>query len=386
MNWCGMLIFVAARTSQTKMANNYYNILGVSKGASDEEIKKAYRKLAHKHHPDKAGGDEAKFKEINEAYQVLSDKQKRQQYDQFGRTFDQGGAGQGFGGAGFEGFDFGDIFGQARQGGANYEFSGDFSDIFSDIFGGGGGRRRKAKAGRDIQIDAEISFEEMVRGAVRNIKLYKTVKCSVCGGTGGEPGAKEETCPTCKGSGQVQKVTRSFFGNFAQVSTCPTCGGTGKTFSKKCHKCGGEGRVKEEQEIKIEIPAGIANGQTISLQGQGEAGEIGASSGDLYVNIHVKAHSKFTRDGNNITSQESITISQAVLGDKISIETIEESVIMKIPAGTQSGEVFRIREKGVPFLGKRGRGDHLVKIIIKIPKNLSKEQRELIDKLRNTNL
>lgn len=377
------------------MSQDYYKILGVSKGATDDEIKKAYRKLAHKYHPDKTGGDEAKFKEINSAYQVLSDKAKRQQYDQFGQTFDQGGAGQGFGG--FEGFsagggptggwDFGDIFNQARQGGgANFEFGGDFSDIFSDIFGGGGGRRKKAKAGRDIQMDAEISFEEMVNGAARNAKLYKTVACSVCSGTGGEPGAKEEMCPTCKGSGQVQKITRSFFGSFSQVSTCRTCGGSGKIFSKKCRKCGGDGRVKEEQEIKIEIPAGIQDGQTISLQEQGEAGEIGAPSGDLYVNVHVRPHQKFKREGNNIASQETITFSQAVLGDKISVETIDGAIMMKIPGGTQSGEIFRIREKGVPYLGKRGRGDHLVKIIVRIPKHLSREQKELIEKLSDTEL
>jgi len=370
------------------MAIDYYNILGVSKGASDDEIKKAYRKLAHKYHPDKSGGDEAKFKEINSAYQVLSDKAKRQQYDQFGQTFDQGGAGQGFGGystGGFEGFDFGDIFGQARQsGGANFEFGGDFSDIFSDIFSGGRGRgRRRAKAGRDIQVDAEISFSEMVKGATRNIRLYKTVKCSVCNGTGGEPGARQETCPTCQGLGQVQRNSRSFFGSFSQILTCPDCAGSGKIISRKCKKCGGDGRVKEEQEIKIEIPAGIADGQTVSLEGQGEAGETGAPSGDLLVNVHITPHQKFKREGNNITSQEFITFSQAVLGDKIPVETIEGQVKMKIPAGTQSGEIFRVRGEGVPILRKGGRGDHLVKIIVKIPKNTTREQRELIEKLGN---
>ncbi len=373
------------------MANNYYDILGVSKSASDDEIKKAYRKLAHKYHPDKAGGDEKKFKEINGAYQVLSDKAKRRQYDQFGQTFEQSGAGQGFGGyssGGFEGFDFGDIFGQARQGGAsNFEFGGDFSDIFSDIFGGGRGRsRRKAKAGRDIQVDAEISFEEMVRGAARNIRLYKTVKCSVCKGTGGEPGVREETCPVCHGSGQVQKNTRSFFGSFSQVLTCPECAGSGKVYLKKCKKCGGDGRIKEEQDIKIEIPAGISDGQTISLEGQGEAGETGAPSGDLFANVHVKPHAKFKREGNNITSSEFINFSQAVLGDKIFVETIDGRIKMKIPSGTQSGEIFRIKGEGVPFLQKGGRGDHLVKIIVKIPKNISREQRDLVEKLRGENV
>lgn len=371
------------------MAIDYYNILGVSKSSSDDEIKKAYRKLAHKYHPDKAGGDETKFKEINAAYQVLSDKAKRAQYDQFGQTFEQGGAGYGQGGfsGGFEGFDFGDIFGQARQGGGTkFEFGGDFSDIFSDIFGGSRGRRRRAKAGRDIQVDDEISFEEMVKGAARNIRLYKTVKCSVCKGTGGEPSAREETCPTCHGAGQVQKNTRSFFGSFSQILTCPECAGSGKVYLKKCKKCGGDGRIKEEQEIKIEIPAGIADGQTISLEGQGEAGETGAPSGDLLVNVHVKPHAKFKREGNNITSSEFINFSQAVLGDKIFVETIDGRVKMKIPAGTQSGEIFRIKGEGIPFLQKGGRGDHLVKIIVRIPKNPTREQKNLIEKLKDADV
>lgn len=368
------------------MAQNYYNILGVSKSASDDEIKKAYRKLAHKHHPDKAGGDEKKFKEINEAYQVLSDKTKRQQYDQFGRTFSAGG-GSAYGGDEFEGFDFGDIFGQARQGGANFEFGGDFSDIFSDIFGERfGGRAARKKAGRDIQVDVEINFEEMVRGAERNLKLYKTAVCGVCRGTGGEPGAEEKTCPTCKGSGQVKKTTRSFFGSFIQVSTCPDCEGTGRVYSRKCHKCGGDGRAKEEQTIQVKIPAGINNGQTISLHGQGEAGERGAPSGDLYVNVHVRPHSKFKREQDNVLSEEYITFSQAALGDKINIGTIDEEIKMKVPAGTQSGEVFRIREKGIPHLGRRGRGDHLVKIIVKIPKSTTGSQKDLIEKLKKENL
>lgn len=361
------------------MAKDYYNILGVSRGASDDEIKKAYRKLAHKYHPDKAGGDEKKFKEINEAYQILSDKTKRAQYDQFGQTFEQAGA-QGFGGFDFSGFRG---FGEER-----FEFGG-FEDIFSDIFGEGfgGERTRRAKAGRDIQVDAEISFEEMVRGASRDIKLYKTVKCSHCGGAGGEPGSKEGTCPTCGGTGQIQKTSRSFFGSFTRVSTCTACQGTGKTFSQKCRKCGGDGRVKEERTIRVEIPAGISDGQTISLHGQGEAGEFRAPSGDLYVNVHVRPHHKFKRESNNIFSSEYITFSQAVLGDKITAETIEGSVKMKIPAGTQSGEIFRIKGKGIPYLENRGkRGDHLVKIVVEIPRSVSREQKDLVEKLKKENL
>ena len=365
---------------------NYYDTLGVSKTATDDEIKKAYRKLAHKHHPDKSGGDEAKFKEINAAYQVLSDKAKRQQYDQFGQTFDQGGfqggqaGGQGFGG--FEGFDFGGF--SAKGGpasGWDFGYIG-FDDIFSNIFGGGGRRKTRKKAGRDIQVDAEITFEEMVKGSSRNVKIYKNVVCEKCHGTGGEPGAKKETCPTCHGSGQIRKTMQSFLGSFSEVHTCPTCEGAGEIYSEKCKRCGGDGRVKEEQNIEIDIPAGIQHGQTLSLEGQGEAGEKGAPSGDLYVNIHVIPHKKFKREKNNILSEEQITFSQAVLGDKIEVETIDGKLQMKIPAGTQSGEVFKIRDEGVPFLDRRGKGDQLVKIIVKIPKHLNREQKELIERLK----
>lgn len=357
------------------MANDYYKILGVDKSASDDEIKKAYRKLAHKYHPDKAGGDEKKFKEINEAYQVLSDKTKRAQYDQFGQTFDQRGAG----GQGFGGFDFGGFQGFGQNQGFDFQDFG-FEDIFSNIFGGGG-TRQQARRGKDIQIDLEISFEEMVKGTRKTISLYKNVVCDVCQGTGAEPGSKKETCPTCKGSGQIRKTARSIFGSFTQVSTCPTCQGSGEVYSQKCHKCKGEGKIKEEQQIEINVPAGIENGQTISIQGQGEAGGKGGRSGDLYVNIHVTAHPKFKREGNNIISNEQITFTQAALGDKIQVETIEGPVKMKIPAGTQGGTIFRIKDAGIPFLNKRGRGDQLVKISVRVPRDLSREQKKLIEDL-----
>jgi len=363
------------------MAKDYYNILGVDRGASDDEIKKAYRKLAHKHHPDKTGGDAEKFKEINEAYQVLSDKTKRGQYDQYGQTFEQagrGGAG-GFSG-GFEGFDFGSFGGQGGQG---FNFGEGFEDIFSDIFGGAfGGRTRDGrKAGRDIQVDVEISFEEMVRGAHREVDLYRPVTCDVCKGSGAEPGSSEETCSTCKGSGRVRKSVQSIFGSFSQVAACSTCGGSGKIISKKCHKCGGDGRVKEQRKVGIDIPAGISHGQTISIHGMGEAGERGAASGDLFVVVHVKPQESFVREGNNIVSKRKITFSQAALGDKIDVETIDGNITMKVPAGTQSGEVFRIKGKGVPELRKSSRGDHLVKITVEIPKNLSRAQRKIVEEL-----
>lgn len=364
---------------------NYYDILGVSKGASDDEIKKAYRKLAHKHHPDKTGGDEKKFKEINEAYQVLSDKTKRSQYDQFGRTF-EGGA-QGGPGGGFGGFDFGGG-GFSSQGGPGggfeFNFGGeDLEDIFSGIFGGGG-RRRKQKRGHDIQVDVEINFKEMVQGAEREINLYKSVQCDRCNGSGGEPGAGIKTCSVCKGSGRVEKIMRSFLGNFSQVSVCSECQGEGKVYEKKCAKCGGDGKVKSEQKIKINIPAGISDGQTISIQGAGEAGEKGAVSGDLYVTVHVMPHEKFVRKGLDILSMEYIPYSIAVLGGKIEIDTLDGKLILKIPSGTQSGETFRIKDKGVPELQGRRMGSHLVKVIVRVPKNLSREQKRLVEELGNS--
>jgi molecular chaperone DnaJ len=381
-----MIIFSATRyRSQEKMAmaDDYYKILGVEKGASDDEIKKAYRKLAHQHHPDKTGGDEKKFKEINEAYQVLSDKAKRQQYDQFGRNFSGGAQGGPGGGFDFSGFDFGNF---SSQGSSPFgaEFGGtDFEDIFSNIFGGGGrsGRGRRKSRGQDIQVDIEITFLEMVRGTKRKVNLYKSAQCDRCSGSGGEPGTKMKTCPVCHGSGRVQKTTRSFFGSFSQVSVCAECEGQGKIHEKKCAKCGGNGRIKAEQEIEINIPAGIENGQTISIRGAGEAGEKGAEAGDLYALIHVAEHAKFTRKNNDILSSEEIRFSAAVLGGEIEIETIDGKLILKIPSGTESGETFRIKSKGVPDLRGGQRGNHLVKIIVRIPKRISREQKQIIEEL-----
>lgn len=358
---------------------DYYETLGVDKNASDDEIKKAYRKLAHKYHPDKEGGDENKFKEINEAYQVLSDKTKRSQYDQFGQTFSGAGGGAGQGGfGGFSGFrggqwDFSDF---ADQGG-----SAGWEDVFSDIFGSRGGFR--SSKGGDIQIDVEISFEEMISGARKDVKLYKDATCSACSGSGGETGAKEETCKTCEGKGKVKKTVQSILGTIAQEAVCRDCHGKGKTFSEKCKKCAGAGIAKEEKNISIDIPAGIQDGQTISIQNEGSAGRQGAQNGDLYVNVHVIQHDKFVCKGDDIFSQEKISFSQAALGDKIEVETVDGKVSMKIPSGTQSGELFRIRSKGVPHLRGGGRGHHMVKIIVDIPKRLSRQEKKLIKELGN---
>ncbi len=349
---------------------DYYKILGVDKNASDEEIKKAYRKLAHKYHPDKEGGDEAKFKEINEAYQVLSDSAKRSQYDQFGQTFDNAQAGGGFEGfsshGGFGGFDFSEFTKQQAGGG--------WDDIFSDIFGGGGGTR----TGSDIQVDLDIEFDEMVSGVKKEVKLYKNVKCAVCDGTGGAPGAKESVCKTCQGTGKIRKTMQTVLGTVAQETVCHDCKGKGKTFSEKCSKCSGEGIVKEEKNITVDIPAGISDGQTISIRGEGEAGQNGVPPGDLFVTVHIKPHSKFHREGNDILSEESVSFTQAILGDKISVDTVDGVVSIKIPPGTQSGETFRIRGKGVPYLRGMGRGNHLVKINVVIPKKINRKQRKLI--------
>ncbi len=352
---------------------NYYDTLGVSKNASDDEIKKAFRKLAHKYHPDKGGGDEKKFKEINEAYQVLSDKEKRHQYDQFGQTYSGQGSGQRQG-QGFGGFDFS---GFSSQGGS----ASGFEDIFADMFGGGGRSHGRSRAGSDIQVDVEITFEEMVKGAKKELRLRKLSYCDVCHGTGGKPGVKESSCADCQGSGQIQSTVQTIFGAFAQMKTCERCFGRGKTYAEKCRECHGAGRLQKEEQVTIEIPAGIRDEQTLSVRGGGAAGEHGAPAGDLFVNIHIRPHPSLKRRGDDIMSHLEITFAQAALGDKVNINTIEGAVTMKIPAGTQSGEVFRIRGKGIPHLGHYGRGDHLVTVMLHVPKKLSREEKELIEQL-----
>ncbi len=372
------------------MSKDYYEILGVAKGASDDDIKKAYRKLAHKHHPDKSGGDEARFKEVNEAYQVLSDKQKRSQYDQYGQTFEQAQQQGGF--SGFEGFrDFssyanGFDFNFSRGAGGSRGYSG-FEDIFGDIFeqagfGRRGARRTGHSRGEDIQVDVEIGFSEMAHGAEKEMNLYKRVKCDRCGGEGVEPGSKKVECPTCKGAGEVRTSQRTILGTFQQVQVCPECKGEGKVPEKKCEKCGGDGRTREYENVKVKIPAGIRDGQAIRLEGMGESGERGGEAGDLYVTVHVKPHEKFERDDDDIRTAENISFSQAALGDKIDVETLYGDVKLKIPAGTQSGEIFRVRGKGVKRLGRYGHGDQYVRIRVVTPKNLTKEQRELLEKLK----
>jgi len=374
------------------MSKDYYKILGVSKGANKEEIKQAFRKLAQQHHPDK-GGDEKKFKEINEAYSVLSNDEKRQQYDQFGSTFDQAG----FGGGGMS---WEDIFRNYSSQGQNVEFDlgdifggGSFSDIFSQFFsaqGGpasGGGRRRSSREhGKDIVVDIEISLEEAFMGVEKEIKLRKMVVCPHCRGTGGEPGSGKRKCPECDGAGQVQQTKRTFFGTFSQIITCPKCFGKGEIHEKECRECRGAGRVNEIETIKIDLPAGVDNEQTIKITGKGEAAKRGGIAGDLYVRVHLKPHKIFTRKRDDIYCDAEIKFSQAVLGDKIDVPTLEEELKLKIPAGTETGKLFRLASKGMPRLNGYGHGDQYIRIRIKVPKKLSRKEEELIEKLKEEGL
>lgn len=365
------------------MGKDYYNILGVDKGASQDEIKKAFRKLAHKHHPDKSGGDEAKFKEVNEAYQVLGDQKKRSQYDQYGSAFENAQGQGGFGG--FDGFrDFsGFANGFSGQGqNINMEDLGDIFGGFGDIFGfGGGSNRTRSKQGRDLQIALNISFEDAVFGAIKEIGLNKKVTCDKCDGSGAEAGSELKTCPTCNGSGQETVVKRTMLGAMRMNTVCSECQGEGKIIEKKCTKCKGKGTNIEDAKMKIKIPAGIDNGENIRLTGQGEAGERGAKSGDLYIKVRVAESQKYERVGYDIKSQAEINFTQASLGDKIDIETVHGSVKLKIPAGTQSGTTFKLRSKGITRLHASGLGDHYVRVKVKVPTTLTRKQKEMLKEL-----
>ena len=361
------------------MGKDYYKVLGLEKNASQEEIKKEFRKKAHQCHPDKANGDEAKFKEINEAYQVLGDEKKRSQYDQYGSAFENAQAGGGF--SGFDGFRDASGFANGFNGDAE-----DLGDIFGgigDIFGFGGGGRQKTgpKRGNDLQVLLTIDFMEAVNGIEKDIKLDKIIKCDKCQGNGAEPGTKIETCKTCGGRGVVNKVQRTILGNMQVQTTCHDCKGEGKSFATKCKKCHGNGVIQDKVNLKVKIPAGINNGETIRLTEQGEAGAKGGIPGDLYIKIQVKADSRFERVGYDIKTKANINFTQAALGDKIEVETVEGKINLKIPEGTQSGTTFKLRGKGVSRLQSRGKGDHLVEVIIKTPTSLNKKQKKLLEEL-----
>ncbi len=355
---------------------DYYEALGVGKGASADEIKKAFRRAAVEHHPDK-GGDEAKFKEINEAYEVLKDPSKRQRYDQFGHA-GVGGA-SGSPGAGFGGF------GQGQE--MHFDF-GDLGlgDIFGSFFGGQQQQRSSSRhrRGSDMQTTIDLTFEQAVFGTEVDLHLNINDDCEHCKGTTVEPGHELKTCPTCKGSGQVVTVTRTVFGNIQQASICKECNGTGKVPEKVCSICHGKGVKEKKQEIKLKVPAGIDDGATIRLHERGEAIARG-EKGDLYVNIRVKSHKKFTREGDIILSEEHIDMVDAALGTEIEVDTVDGQVTMKVPAGTQSGTDFKLSDHGVPHMRSDKRGPHIVTVTVDIPKKLTKKQQELLQQLKDPN-
>lgn len=355
------------------MAKDYYETLGVDKKASKEEIKKAFHKLAHKYHPDKKGGDEKKFKEVNEAYQTLSDDRKREAYDMYGADGPMGG-GNPYGayGGGFQGF------------GGGFD-AADLGDIFNDFFGGGfassGGVREER--GRDISVDMEVSFKESVFGVERTIKLGKTARCATCSGSGAKPGSTLKTCTTCDGKGKVSEMRRSFLGSFSTVRPCQVCAGTGKVPEEKCTECHGLGVNKKEETITIPIPAGIQNGEMIRMSGRGE-GVARGISGDLYIKIHVTPHEMFRREGNNLVADLTIKLSDALLGATYTITALDGKPLeVKVPAGVNFGDILRLKEKGVPNTLHGKQGDLLIHLKLSSPAKLSKKAKQLIEELRD---
>lgn len=359
-------------------------MLGVDQKASKDEIKKAFRTLAHKYHPDKKGGNAEKFKEASEAYTILSDDQKRSQYDMYGQNFAGNNGGGGFGGfqgnwqdfAKQSGFDFSGFANGAESGFSAEGF--DLGDIFGEFFGGG--PRAQTKRGRDISIDIELNFEEAVFGVERNILLNKISVCQTCSGTGGKKGTENITCQTCNGKGKIREMKRSIFGSIEVARTCETCTGSGKVPKEKCSFCDGFGILKKEEEIKIKIPAGIDNGEMIRLSGGGEAVK-GGTSGDLYIKTHVKKHKTFYKEGNDLIMNLDLKLSDALLGAKIDIQTLDGLSTLNIPEGINTGDILQIRGKGVPNQN-RNRGDILINIKVAMPKKLSKSVKEIIQKLK----
>ncbi|ABK61831.1 MULTISPECIES: molecular chaperone DnaJ [Clostridium] len=342
-------------------SKDYYEVLGLSKGASDDEIKKAYRKLAMKYHPDRNQGNkeaEEKFKDINEAYQVLSDPQKKANYDQFGSADFNGGGFGGFGGGGFSGM-------------------GGFEDIFDSFFGGGFSSRRRngPERGADLEYTVSLTFEEAVFGVEKEISITRNEKCDTCAGSGAKPGTDSKTCDKCGGTGQVRVQRNTPLGSFVSTSTCDKCGGSGKVIDEPCTTCHGKGTVRKNKKIKINIPAGVDTGNVLPLRGQGEPGKNGGPNGDLYINIRVSSHKNFERRGFDIYIKEHISFGKAVLGTEITVPTVDGSVKYKIPAGTQSGTTFRLKGKGVPRVNGHGRGNQYVKVIVDVPKAINEKQK-----------
>lgn len=348
---------------------DYYEVLGIDKSASESDIKKAYRRLAKENHPDLNPGDkeaEARFKEINEAYEVLSDSDKKSRYDQFGHAGvdpNFGAGGSGFGG-GFGGMDF------------------DLGDIFGSIFGGGGGRAQNGpRKGSNIRAGVTISFEEAAFGCDKEVTVSRVESCGTCKGSGCEPGTTAETCPNCHGTGSVRVQQQTMFGVMQSTTTCSQCGGSGKIIHQPCKTCRGAGSVRKQKKVNVSIPAGIDDGQTISIRGQGNVGTKGGPQGDLLITVNVRPHELFTREGSNILYEMTIPVTQAILGAEVQVPTLDGKVKYNIPEGTQSGTVFRLRGKGIPYIRGSGRGDQYVSVTVNIPKGLSSEQKELVKAL-----
>ena len=359
---------------------DYYEILGVSKDASQEEIKKAYRKLAHKHHPDK-GGDEEKFKKINKAYQVLSDEKKRAQYDKYGEV---PGGGAGAGGRRRSGF-------EQQAGRGQFDF-GNLEDILSQMFGGGGGfrsksgARKKANQGQDIKVDVRVDLEDILEDQKKSITINKYVQCPRCDGKGAEPGSEMIQCETCNGEGKVKAEKQTPFGRVAQVTVCPDCEGAGEIPEEECENCHGEGRIRQGHKFEFTIPAGVSSEQVLQFEGQGHAAKKNGKSGDLYVKISVNNKAGFERKGDDLYTTREISISQAVLGDEIEVETLKGSATLNIPQGSEEGDTLKIKGKGIPKFSGFGRGDLYVELSISVPDNLTSEQRKLMKELQKEGL
>ncbi len=353
------------------MPKDYYQILGVEKGASKEDIKKAFRKLAAQYHPDKKTGDESKFKEVSEAYAVLGDEKKRAEYDTYGRAFNNGGGGFG----GFGGFDWSQ---SGQMGGMNFDIN-DIFENFGEMFGGGFGGRR-SRRGNDISIDIELPFRESIFGTTRTVVLTKQNVCDTCKGSGAKPGVGTVKCQTCNGQGKIREARQSILGSFTTVRECSDCFGRGEVPKEKCQDCAGHGVKRSQSEIVIKVPAGINDGEVIRMAGQGEA-MPGAQSGDLYVKLHVRPDAHIRREGSTLYRELSIKLSDALLGATYGVETLDGTVDINVPAGVEHGEVLRIKEKGVPVSGNR-RGDFNVKIVLQMPRKLSRRAKKLIEELK----
>ncbi len=358
-------------------------MLGIEKNASDDEIKKAFRRLAHQYHPDKQGGNEAKFKEINEAYQVLSDATKRQQYDQYGRVFEGGAQGQGQGGFSWE-----DAMRQGGFGGGGVHVDmGDIGDLFGDVFGFGSHRKSAQQSrGSDLRLSISIDFTESIKGAKKDITLSKTAQCKRCKGSRAEEKSSIKQCGVCKGSGTVSQMKHTIFGTMQTAAGCTSCHGTGKSIENLCSECSGTGVRKAQETITLSIPAGIDDGNTIRLKGMGEVPPYGGEAGDLYVNVRVKQDRRFSREGNDILMQLTVHFSQAVLGDRVTIETLDGPTGLIIEPGIQTGTLIKLKNLGVPYLNKSGRGNLVVRFTVEVPNKLSKKQRELFEQLKKEGL